>query len=181
MQSSLSSEETLFFTIDFQEKLMPAMGNKEDLLKNAVILIQIAKALKCPIIVTEQYPKGLGKTQTEILELIEAKEVIEKNTFSACTEEVHGLLKDCGRQKIIVSGIETHICVFQTVRDLIQWGYEVYVVEDAVSSRKAENKANALALMRDMGAVVMNTETLLFDLLKSSLHPEFKNLSKLIK
>jgi len=178
---TLSPNDTSLLVIDFQEKLVPAMYRSEDTVKNAGILIKIATALELPTIVTEQYPKGIGHTVEPLSSLFEDFSPIEKMSFSACTTEVVEKLSSAPRQKILVTGIETHVCVFQTVRALLQKGYQVYVVSDAVSSRSEANYQNGLSLIREMGAVITNTETVLFDLLKESTHPKFKELSKLIR
>ena len=141
----------------------------------------MAKSMDIPIIITEQYPKGLGETVSKLDVNIEEIEKFEKNTFSGCIEEVIGYLKSKGRKKIIITGMETHVCVFQSVRDLIKEGYYVFVAADAVCSRTEENYKNGLDMMKDMGAVISNTETILFDMLKESGTPQFKALSKLIK
>jgi nicotinamidase-related amidase len=178
---TLTPNDTTLLVIDFQEKLLPAIYRSESTVKNAEILVKIAKALEIPIIVTEQYPKGIGPTVKSLSSLIEDFHPVEKMSFSACTEAVENQLSNEPRQRILISGIESHVCVFQTVRSLLKKGYQVYVAADAVSSRTEENYRNALSLMRDMGAVITNTETVLFDLLKESTHPKFKELSKLIR
>ena len=132
------------------------------------------------MIVTEQYPKGLGKTVSEVNISLGAT-TYEKITFSGCTAEVNSALNRLGRKKIIITGMETHVCVFQTVRDLVEAGYNVHLVGDAVCSRFDENYENSLNLMSELGAVVSNTETVVFDLLEVSGTKEFKAISPLIK
>nr|NLJ02104.1 isochorismatase family protein [Bacillota bacterium] len=107
--------------------------------------------------------------------------IFAKNSFTAYTDEVKTALKELGRKKVLVVGMETHVCVFQTVRDLISDDYQVFVVKDAVASRTKVNFLNGLDLMQALGAVITNTETAVFDLLKVSGTPEFKVMSKLIK
>lgn len=178
---TLLKEESLLFIIDIQERLVPAMKNGEEVIDNTNILIAAAKEMKVPIIVTEQYPKGLGPTVPEIEKNLKDVQKFEKTMFSACTDGVVGALESKGKKKIIITGMETHVCVFQTVRDLIDLGYEVYVVSDGVSSRYEKNYRNGLELMRNIGAVITDTETVIFDLLKEAGTPSFKVLSKLIK
>jgi nicotinamidase-related amidase len=178
---TLTPNDTTLLVIDFQQKLLPAIYRSEFTVKNAGILVEIAKALEMPIIVTEQYPKGIGPTVESLSSLFDDFQPVEKMTFSACTTEVVKQLSNEPRQRILISGIESHVCVFQTVRSLLKKGYQVYVVADAVSSRTEENYRNGLSLMREMGAVITNTETVLFDLLQESTHPKFKDLSKLIR
>lgn len=178
---TLQREEALLFIIDIQERLVPVMKYKDQVINNTRILITAAKEMNFPILLTEQYPKGLGKTVDEIMELVDKDSIYEKNSFTAYTDDVKEALKAFGKKKIILTGMETHVCVFQTVRDLIADGYEVYLVKDAVSSRTKENYLNGLDMIKSMGAVVTNTETAIFDLLKVSGTPEFKILSKMIK
>ncbi|MGI6120321.1 MAG: hydrolase [Desulfosporosinus sp.] len=177
----LIGEEAVLMLIDIQERLVPAMKYGQKVIENTNILISLAKKSGIPIIVTEQYPKGLGKTVSDISDNLEGSSTYEKLTFSGCTSEVTSALKGLGRKKIIITGMENHVCVFQTVRDLLTQGYQVFLVRDAVCSRTKENYKNGLSLMSSMGAVVTNTETVVFDLLKQSGTPLFKEISKLIK
>jgi len=177
----LIGEETVLLVIDIQERLVPAMKYGEQVIQNTNILISLAQKLGVPIVVTEQYPKGLGKTVSEVRNNLEESLTYEKMTFSGCTSEVTTALKGLGRKKIIITGMETHVCVFQTVRDLLVDGYQVFVVGDAVCSRTKGNYLNGLSLMSSMGAVVTNTETVFFDLMKQAGTPLFRELSKLIK
>ncbi len=177
----LNKEEAVLLIIDIQERLVPAMNQGEKAINNTNVLISTAKSMDMPIIVTEQYPKGLGGTVSQIQENIEGINKFEKTTFSGCVEGVMNCLHETNRKKVIVTGMETHVCVFQTVRDLLKLGYYVFVAADAVCSRTEENNNNGLSMMQDMGAVISNTETILFDLLKESGTPQFKALSKLIK
>ncbi|WP_088228239.1 isochorismatase family protein [Desulfosporosinus sp. FKB] len=177
----LNGEEAVLMAIDIQERLVPSMKYGEKVIQNTNILISIMKKIGAPIIATEQYPKGLGKTVSDISSNLDGSSTFEKSTFSGCTSEVTSALQGLGRKKIIITGMETHVCVFQTVRDLLSQGYQVFVASDAVCSRTKENYRNGLSLMSDMGAVISNTETLLFDILKQSGTPLFKELSKLIK
>lgn len=177
----LMSEDAVLMVIDIQERLVPAMKYGEKVSQNTNTLISIVNKLGVPIIVTEQYPKGLGKTVSDLSIHLEESLTFEKTTFSGCTCDVTTSLKALGRKKIIITGMETHVCVFQTVRELLAQGYQVFVVGDAVCSRTKENHLNGLALMSLMGAVVTNTETVFFDLMKQAGTPLFKELSKLIK
>ncbi|MDD2499039.1 MAG: isochorismatase family protein [Desulfitobacteriaceae bacterium] len=178
---TLTREEAVLLVIDIQERLVPAMPSSNQVILKTNTLITIAKKLDIPIIVTEQYPQGLGRTIREISANLTEAPVFEKKTFSGCTEEVVSALNQLNRKKIIVTGIETHICVFQTVRDLLSADYQVFVVGDAVCSRTKENYQNALSLVNQMGGVVTNTETVFFDLIKEAATPQFRELSKLIK
>lgn len=177
----LTQEEAILLVIDIQDRLVPAMKYGEQVIRNTNTIISFAKNLGVPIIVTEQYPKGLGKTVSDLSINLEEALTYEKVTFSGCTSEVTLALKGLERKKVIITGMETHVCVFQTVRDLLASGYQVFVVGDAVCSRTKENYLNGLSLMSSMGAVVTNTETVFFDLIKEAGTPLFKELSKLIK
>lgn len=178
---TLTKEDSVLLIVDIQEKLAPVMKYKDMVVKNTKILIAAAKEMNIPVIITEQYPKGLGKTVEELDENLNDTTKIEKIQFSACTDELKSHLKELGKKKVIMVGMETHVCVFQTARDLLEDDYHVYVANDGVTSRTKENYLNGIDLMRGMGAVITNTETIVFDLLKESATPEFKVLSKMIK
>lgn len=178
---TLNREDTVLMMIDIQERLVPVMKYKDQVIDNNKILMTAAKEMKFPIIATEQYPKGLGRTVPELLDIIDEGNVYAKNSFTAYTDEVKGALESLGKKKVLVTGMETHVCVFQTVRDLINDGYSVFLVKDAVASRTKSNFTNGLDLMKSLGAVITNTETAVFDLLKVSGTPEFKVMSKMIK
>ena len=177
----LSADDTVLMVIDIQERLIPAMKYGEQVIHNTNILISLAQKMGIPIIVTEQYPKGLGKTVPVLSDQLSGASSFEKNTFTGCTPEVLAALQELGRKRIMVAGMETHVCVLQTVRDLLTYRYNAFVVGDAVCSRTKDNFRNGLSQMSTMGAMVTNTETVLFDLLKESGTPLFKELSKLIK
>ena len=177
----LTREDTVLFVIDIQERLVPVMKYRDYILRNNQILITAANEMNFPVIATEQYPQGLGRTVPELLERIDETNIFVKNSFTAYTDEVKGALEKLGQRKILVTGMETHVCVFQAVRDLLGDGYQVFVVKDAVASRTKANYLNGLDLMQSLGAVITNTETAVFDLLKVSGTPEFKVMSKLIK
>ncbi len=177
----LNRDDTAIMMVDIQERLVPAMNGKERVIHNAKILIQCANKMDIPIIYTEQYPKGLGHTIEELSQLLEDEKRVEKIHFSALTQEVKNELEKMNRKKIIIIGMETHVCVFQTVRELLAYGYGVFVVNDAVASRTEENYQNGLNIMETMGAVITNTEMVVFDLLKKAGTVEFKFMSKLIK
>lgn len=174
--------DSLLLVIDLQDKLMKAMKYKDSVVKNTNLLLKLAGETGLPVVVTEQYPQGLGPTVTELKDNFPAgTEVIDKMSFTACTLDTRKALFSYNRPKIIVTGSETHVCVYQTVRDLIQSGYTVHVVEDAVCSRFKTNYRSGLELMKQMGAVITNAETIFFDILQTSGTPEFKALSPLLK
>ena len=184
MQNNLlNTENCLFLIIDIQEKLLKAQHNSEKLQKNSVILAKTAKILNIPVIVSEQYPQGLGSTISEIKEnLPENAKYFEKKSFSCCSDsDFIDYLNSTGRKKIIVSGIESHVCVHQTVSDLIASGFEVYLVKDAISSRKEFECEIGFDRMIFNGAIPSCTEMILFELIKSSSHENFKQIQALIK
>lgn len=178
---NLKHEDAVLMIIDIQEKLVPTMKYGHEVIKSTNVLIETAETFDMPIVITEQYTKGLGKTVENLNLAPEKSNYFEKMAFCGLTPEVEDFLRSTHRKSIIITGMETHICVYQTVRDLLMKGYHVYVARDGVCSRTKANFKNGLALMAEMGAVVSNTETLMFDLLKVSGTPEFKKLSKLIK
>lgn len=177
----LKREQSLLLIIDLQEKLMKAMDHAEKVYKNTNIMIQSCQQLKIPIVVTEQYPKGLGPTVPDVREHLGEHLLLEKMAFSAASQETIEQLKGYQRRQLLVAGSETHICVFQTVRDLLAAEFDVYLLRDAVCSRSKDNYMNGLQLMREEGAVITDTETAVFDLLQVSGTPDFKTIQALIK
>ena len=178
---TLAKEDTVLLIIDIQERLVAAMEYGEDVIDNTDILITISKDMEIPILTTEQYPKGLGSTVEKLNCNLDKDSIYEKISFTGYIEQVASNLKQLERKKVIVVGIEAHVCVLQTVRGLLADGYQVFVVADAICSRTEQNYKTALDLMRDMGAVVTGTEIVCFDLLKEAGTPLFKKISKLIK
>jgi isochorismate hydrolase len=180
----IEREEAVLIVIDVQEVLMkqmdPEMGKQ--VTQNIKILLNFAKEMAIPILITEQYPKGLGRTTPEIKNELGPNLPIEKVTFSCCGVETFneglGRLK---RNRVILIGIETHVCVLQTATDLIQKGYEVYVVADAVCSRKKLDWEIGLRWLEKKGAMIPTTEIIAFQLLKEAGTEEFKRLSKFLK
>jgi nicotinamidase-related amidase len=178
----LSCMDTVLLIVDIQEKLVRAMHAREDLILKARQLVQGARALNVPILCTEQNPKGLGPTVPEIAAAMPGVEPISKFSFScgACEGFVHAL-QAAGRCNVLVAGIETHVCVYQTARDLLEKGYLVEVAADACSSRTPQNKQTGLDKMRDAGAAITSVETALFELLKVAEGPLFKEILKIVK
>ena len=178
----LTTDNAALLVIDIQERLFPVMHDKEKLLRNVVKLIQGIKVLEVPVILTEQYPKGLGPTIPEIKGLIPDVKPVEKVCFSCCDEpsfgEALGALK---RKQVLIAGIEAHICVYQTARALARAGYEVQVVGDGVASRDPENKLVALFKMGAAGISPTTTEMALFELLKIAKGDKFKQISSIVK
>jgi nicotinamidase-related amidase len=178
----LEIDDTVLLVIDVQEKLLPVIYEKDRLTANIVKLIRGMQVLEAPIIATEQYPKGLGKTVPEIAELIPGIEPLAKTSFSCYRDAgFKNMLDASSRKQVLICGIETHVCVYQTAMDLKAAGYEVQVAADAVSSRTAENRETGLNLMRQMGITVTGTETALFELLKIAEGEKFKAISRIVK
>ncbi len=177
----INSKDSVLLIVDVQDRLAEVMEEREMVIKNINVLVETARTLGMEILVTEQYPKGLGKTVEEIRLNRDSDYVEEKLVFSAYTENIREKLKALQKKTVLIVGMETHICVFQTVRDLSDAGYYPIVPQDAVCSRTKENKQNGLQLMSLAGGLISNTETILYDLLKEAGTPEFKVLSKLIK
>lgn len=179
----LNRDNAVLVVIDVQEKLCRAMDEKvlERLVANTSILQEAAQELGIPVIATEQYVKGLGETLPPLKARL-SDPAIEKMTFSCCGESPFpDRLKALGRKQVIVTGMETHVCVLQTVLELLDAGYAVHVVRDAVMSRRKDNWFIGIEIAHDAGAVITSTEAALFQLLKIAGTDEFKKLSKLVK
>lgn len=178
----LSDKNTALVVIDVQEKLSRVMYQKERLFENLRKLISGIKVLGIPVLLTEQNPEGLGRTIPEMAELLADVPPLPKFCFSCWGDErfthrVEGL----GHRSILLCGIETHVCVYQTAMDLLGAGYEVQVVADAVSSRTAANYTIGLERMKDEGVVITSTEMVLFELLKVARGLKFKEILKIVK
>ena len=179
----LDRNDAVLVVIDVQERLCQAMDEKilGALTRRIAILQEAAQEMKIPLLATEQYVKGLGETLEELKGRL-CTPAIEKMTFSCCGETTFPeALRKIGRKQIIVTGMETHVCVLQTVLQLLEAGYIVHVVADAVMSRKKENWRIALGIAQQAGAVITSTETALFQLLRVAGSEKFKKLSKLVR
>ena len=174
-----------FILIDVQEKLFKKINNYKLIEKEIKKILLVSNLENIPVIVTEQYPKGLGGTVNEIQEEIKKLNKyskIEKTSFSCWgNQNFRNILRKLKKDNIIIFGIETHICVLQTALELVKESYHAYVVEEAVGSRDSKNKAIAIERMKANGVQVLNLEMLIFELLKDSRHENFKALSNLIK
>lgn len=179
------AQHSQLLIIDIQDRLASAMPAKvlEQVIKNNNVLTRAAKELDIPVIHSEQYPRGLGRTVAGITDnLPEESLSIEKTCFSCSeTEGFHDLLTKNKRRQIIITGIESHICVLQSAIQLQHHGYAVYVVEDAICSRKKFHHKNAIKRLRQNGIIVSNVESVLFEWLRDAAHSSFKSLSALIK
>ncbi|HEX7455519.1 MAG TPA: hydrolase [Gallionella sp.] len=180
----LEPEKAVLLVIDVQEKLCAAMDQDvlRQLTKNIGILLESANELAIPVVFTEQYVKGLGSTLPELKSRVPAASCYEKLTFSCCgNEDFVDQLEESGRTQVIVTGMETHVCILQTVIELLAEGFDVHIVKDAVMSRSSDNKQTAIEAMVLAGAVPACTESVVFQLLKISGTESFKKLSKLVK
>ena len=175
-------ENSLALIIDVQERLYPHIFENDKLEKNLRILISGFNILEIPILVTEQYPKGLGPTIPSLHEMLKSSPVIEKMSFSCCDEPVFmKSLEDSGKKSVLVAGIESHVCVLQTVIDLLNKNFLPVIIEDCVSSRNLNDKRIAMKRMRQEGVIISTTESILFELLRISGTEQFKAISKLVK
>ena len=179
----LTVDNTALVVIDVQGKLAEIMHDKENLFANLERIIKGVQVLDIPIIWTEQVPEKLGPTLPQFSELLTgSSNPISKSSFSCCgVSPFTDALKSLGRQQILISGIETHVCVYQTTLDLLADGYEVQIITDAVSSRTPENRHIALARLKDAGAILTSTEMALFELLRVAEGTEFRQIAKIVK
>jgi nicotinamidase-related amidase len=179
----LSEKNTILVIIDVQSTLLQAMHEREDLLANLQKLIKGTQALDLPILWLEQNPSRLGETAPEIRVLLGGSQsVIPKMAYSCCGEPkfMHNI-EALGRQQILLAGIETHVCVYQTAADLLARGFEVQIVADAVSSRRAFDKTVGLDRTRTLGARIACVEMVLFELMRTAEHPAFKSVLKIVR
>lgn len=187
MSLALSRTRAALFVVDIQERLVPAMPEEigARVVKNTLILVEAAARLGLPIVVSQQYPKGLGPTVQPLLDALASAPTVhrfDKLEFSgAATPAFTALAPKLGRDQWILTGMEAHVCVYQTARDLAARGHTVHVVRDAVSSRVKSNWRTGLDLIERAGAIPTSTEVCVFDLLGRAGTDEFKALSKVIK
>lgn len=194
-QALLNPKDTLFVCIDIQERLLPVMARKSEVVKNANRLLQGAQILGAKMLITEQYPKGLGVTDSSIIfTRIESFHTLdsqdpnpqcvlkEKSTFSIFGDEhITALIAQSGCKNLVIFGIESHVCILQSTLHALALNFNVWVVQDALSSRDDANHLNAIALMQSQGARVTNTESVLFGSMLDSKDPHFKAISALVK
>ena len=178
----LQKEKTALLVIDIQERILGVIRKNQMVVENTLKLIRGSKILNVPIFYTEQYPKGLGETVRDIKAELDGNKAVQKMTFSCSgAENLFHVLKEKEITQVVVCGIESHVCVQQTVLDLLHLGMQVNVPADAVSSRKKLDYNIALDRMRSNGAEITSTESILFELLEVCGTPEFKAISKLVK
>lgn len=179
----LTSENTLCLVIDIQEKLLPAVEKKEDVLENNVKLLNCFQHLSVPCIITEQYRKGLGETVSAIKEAAgEESPIMEKMTFSAyLTPEIKEKIKESGRKNIVITGIEAHVCVLQSLIDLQNDGFQTMLVTDCISSRQKKDKKGAIQRAVFEGGIVTTYEAIVFELMQAGGTDTFKQVMKFVK
>jgi Amidases related to nicotinamidase len=177
------AEDTMALVIDFQERLVPVIQKQEELLQNTLILLRGLKVLKIPMLITQQYPKGLGMTVPIISEAVgETSDYYDKITFSCAEDEaIRNKIKESGKKNIIICGIEAHICVLQTVIDLISQKYNVILVEDCIGSRKESDRQIGIRRAIAEGAIPATYESVLFELTRVAKTDVFREVSRLIK
>lgn len=179
----LSPERAALLVVDVQERLLPAIHDGERVAAACRVLAEAAARLKLPVVVSEQYPKGLGPTVAAVrAALPDGAAVLPKTAFGCLGDEaLAARLKELGRPQVLVCGVEAHVCVNQTVHQLLAAGFQPHLVVDAVGSRSPENKRIGVEKMLGSGAVPSSVETALFELLGDARHPEFKPLQSLVK
>jgi len=178
----LDSGNTAVLVLDVQEKLMPVMGRKERVIGNIITLLQLAKTFSLPAILTEHHIRWLGPTLPEIVEALPTYEPITKMHFNCCDVDAFNERLDSESfENVILTGVESHICIFQTCVSLIEKGYQVHVPQDAIDARTDENWKVGLDLMKRAGAFVTSTETVIYQILKKAGTKEFKKMLKIIK
>ncbi|MCL1822228.1 MAG: isochorismatase family protein [Prolixibacteraceae bacterium] len=178
----ISKQGTIGLVIDIQDKIYPAMDAKEAFLKKSLMLIQGLQILNIPIITTQQYTKGLGETLAEIKNAIPEFSPLDKRDFSCCGDaSVAEIFLSAGKKNIIICGVESHVCVQQTALDLKAADLNPIIIVDAVASRYESDKQLAMERFRYEGVMMASAESILFELTGSSLAPEFKDISKLVR
>ena len=178
----LYPDQTAMLLVDVQERLFGHIQDHTLIEKHLVTLIQGLQHLEIPILCNQQYTQGLGETLSSLRALLKETKVYEKRTFSCCqNDDVMAQLKALNVKCVIVAGVESHVCVLQTVRDLLEAGFEVMLCVDAIGSRKHIDHEIALQRMGKEGAWLCTTESLLFELVQSANHPQFKAISTLVK
>ena len=182
-QNTLELTQSALVIIDMQEAFRTKISAFAEIAERTAMMVAGARLLNLPTVVTEQYPKGLGHTAAEIkAALPSGLEIIEKTTFSSCgSQQFQTQLDDAGVKQVLVCGIEAHICVNQTVHDLLAAGFQVHLLADCILSREPYNKKIALRKMLTSGAILSSIEMALFELMRDAKHEQFKAIQQLIK
>jgi nicotinamidase-related amidase len=182
MGTLLDKDQAALVVIDLQEKLLPAIDGHDGVLKNSLLLLRLAEVLSLPVVLTTQYAKGLGATVPEVRAAAPGVEPLDKVSFGCFGDEAFlGRLRGLGRPQLLVAGIESHICVAQTVLGALDAGHAVHVASDAVGSRSAANRQVGLARMERAGALLSSTEMAVYELLRRSDGQAFKQLLPYLK
>ncbi|HOP09121.1 MAG TPA: hydrolase [Candidatus Methanofastidiosa archaeon] len=182
MAVRLRKEDCVFVVIDVQERFMPVLDRKDTLLSNIKKLVMASSEFDIPLMVTEQYPEGLGRTVEDIDMLLGKHDYIKKDSFSCFkNDEFRKALSEKGRGQLVLSGIEAQVCVTQTALDGLGGGYEVFIAADAIDSRKPLDREISIGRMRQAGAVIEATESILFYMLERHTDEKFKNLQWIVK
>ena len=174
----MNAHDSALLVIDVQERLLPHIHDWQRVLENVQWLVKVAQKLEVPVMASEQYPKGIGKTHADVAALLPPDAVVEKLHFSCVASRCLVPLAAYSKRQIVVCGIESHVCVLQTVLDLKQHGKEVFVVDDAVGSRAPADKALALERMRGHGVAIVSREMVAFEWLHQAGTPLFKEISQ---
>lgn len=179
----LNTSDSILLIIDVQGRLLDASFNIESVRKNSAILAKSANLLDIPVFVTEQYPQGLGETIPEIKEALpKSSKIYNKLAFNAVLDmDLLADLKSLGRKDVILFGIETHICVYQTALGLLEAGFNVHIAKDACGTRFLDSSVTGIKCMREAGAQIKSCEMIVFELLKTAKHPKFKEIQALLK
>ncbi len=178
----LDNTRAVLVVVDLQDALLKVIFERERVVSNAVRLIEAAKVLSVPTLVTLQYAQKLGDCTQAVADALTHDERFDKMSFSCLGSwEFVEALERTGRRQVILVGVETHVCINQTAHDLLQNGYCVHVVKDAVSSRTAENWSVGIEKMSDSGCLITSTETAIFELVRDASRPEFKQILPLVK
>ena len=178
----IDTDKTALVLIDIQGKLATVMHEKDSLFQNLRRLIQGARALSLPILWLEQIPEKMGPTAPEISELLTSEKPISKKTFSCYGEPAfRNALSALGRKQVLLAGIEAHVCVYQTAADLLENGFQVHAVADAISSRSSQNRQIGLDRIRDCGGSITCVESAFFELMRTAEHPAFREILKVIR
>lgn len=182
-QTRILAQDTQALLIDVQERLFPHIADRDTLLKKLEVLLKGLQILNIPIMKNQQYSKALGETLPELNAILQSEsQIFEKRTFSCCdTAESMQYIQQQNRRCVLLFGIETHVCVLQTAMDLLTQGFQPILVVDAVSSRSLADKEIAIQRMQQAGVILTSVESILFELCRDSLHPDFKAISNLVK
>jgi len=181
LPAPIQPDTTVLLVVDFQDRLLPAIHEGESCVAAARRMIEAARVLGLPTLCTEQYPAGLGRTCPAIRDSLGEVGVFEKTRFSGCVETVVDRLRELDRSNVVVVGIEAHVCVQQTVLDLLRLGFVPFVCADGVSSRRPLDRDVALGRMDRAGAIITTTESVIFELLGEAATELFKQVLKIVK